>query len=207
MITLPIVFIIVTLSNQISGVIYGSGYPFVAGYLSLLILNYSWEGLGGISLSNVIVGLGNAKVLLFSTVCTFVAGTVLVLILGPLFGITGIILTMLLAPRVGWLYEIIWAKRNLDLTVEWGSTLKIFITVLTAFSFTSLIVYLLKYADWIELIIGGLVFTFIYIIILPLSGALTRSDILQLTFILNGMGPIGRITKPVLSMLRRLVRK
>ena len=206
MITLPIVFVIVALSNQISGVIYGSGYPFVAGYLSLLILNYSWEGLGGISLSNVIVGLGNAKVLLFSTVCTFVAGTFLVLILGPLFGITGIIITMLLAPRAGWLYETIWAKRNLGLTVEWGSTLKIFFTVLVALSFTSLIIYFFNYADWIELVIGGLIFTFVYIIILPLSGALTRSDILQLTFVLNGMGPIGIVTKPVLSMLRRLVR-
>jgi O-antigen/teichoic acid export membrane protein len=207
MITLPIVFLIVALSGQISGVIYGTGYPFVAGYLALLILNYSWEGLGGVSLSSVILGLGNAKVELYSTVCTFIAGTILVLVLGPIYGIPGIILTMLLAPRVGWVYEIVWAKRNLDLTVDWSSSAKIFVTVLISFFSTYLTVTSLHFSDLVELMIGGFVFMFVLFIVLPLSGALTRTDFVQISFVLNGMGPIGRFTIPILNRLKALARK
>ncbi len=124
MLTLPVVLVLIVLSSSLSNILYGAEYPFVAQYLSLFILTYVWEGLGGISLNNLIFGIGESKVMFRSDLCSFIIGATLVIVLGPTFGMIGILVTMLISPRAGWLYQTIWAKKNLNLNVDLNSTLR-----------------------------------------------------------------------------------
>ena len=180
MITLPVVLVMIALSGPLTKVIYGADYPYVAIYLNLYLLNFAWEGIGGLSLNNAINGVGESRVGLRAGIITLITGTILVFILGPTYGIIGILITSIICNRAGWLYQIIWAKRNMNLTVDWRSTTRIYLTAVAAFLTTYILVNILNLNDWTALIIGGLTYLIVYLPGLPLSGALKKIDLSRL---------------------------
>ena len=206
MITIPVVLVIILLAAPLSRVIYGIRYPFVAEYLSLFLLTYAWEGLGGITLGNAISGLGESGVSFRSSVLTFITGAVLVFILAPRYNIPGIIIAMIIAPRAGWIYQTIWAKKNMNMTVDWGSSAKIYATALAAFAISYLIINTLDLNGWVALLVGGFSYLIIYSIGLPLSGALRRSDISQISVMTESLGPIRPLINAVLGLLNSITR-
>ncbi|MCX6648480.1 MAG: flippase [Candidatus Bathyarchaeota archaeon] len=201
-ITLPVVLVIILLASPLSHVIYTTEYPLVPLYLSLYILSFAFEGLGGLSLINLISGIGESKVLFNSSLASFAAGIITALILIPKFQIVGLLITVLIAQRVGWLYQIIWARKNLTFTIDWASTIRIYATGLAAFIVSYSLINLLKLQEWVALVSGGATFLLIYLISLPLSGSLNRVDIEQLEAITGTMGPL----KPLLKILIRILR-
>jgi len=207
MITLPVVMVIIVISGPLTQLIYGADYPYVAVYLNLYILAYAFEGLGGLSLGNAIVGIGQSKISLRSSILTFILGASLVLLLGPTYGMVGILLTMIIAPRAGWLYQIIWARRNTELTVDWSSTARIYATSLLAAIIAYLLIYVPKLRGWPALLVGGLTYLVVYLFGLPLSGALKRSDVDQFEALVDELGPLGRIGGWIISLLGRFTRK
>ena len=206
MITLPVVLVMIALSGPLTQVIYGIDYPYVALYLNLYILNFAWEGIGGLSLNNAINGVGESRVGLRAGIITLITGTILVLILGPIYGIVGILVTSIICNRAGWLYQITWAKRNMNLTVDWRSTTKIYLVAAIAFLATYTIINILNLTNWTALILGGLTYLIIYLPLLPLSGALKKIDLSRLDVMTGGLGPIGLLGHTILSLLGRLTR-
>ena len=80
-VTLPVVLVIIVVASPLSRLLYGaSDYPYVPLYLSIFILNYSFEGLGGMSLSNLISGVGESRTTLLSSIFTFFTGISLMLV-------------------------------------------------------------------------------------------------------------------------------
>jgi len=205
-VTVPIVFVIIVLSSPLSRLIFGTGYPYTALYLSLYILTFAFEGLGGLSLSNVISGIGEVGVTLRTTILVFIVGSVLAFVLIPRYQIVGLLLVMIIAPRAGWVYTTIWAKRNIGLTVDWGSTSRIYATALIAFAISYLAVDLPQLHGWVALVIGGSMYLLVYIAGLPISRALTRKDLEQLETIANTMGPLAGVLKSILSLLGHLIK-
>jgi O-antigen/teichoic acid export membrane protein len=206
MITIPVVLVLIALSVPVTRIIYGADYPYAAEYLILYILTYAWEGLGGFSLGSAISGIGESNVVFRTSVYTFITGTVLALILGPIYGMVGILATMIIAPRSGWIYQTIWAKKNLNMTVDWNSTFKIYLTAFTAFLATYGLIAITNFQLWTALITGGLVYFLIYIIGLPISGALKKSDLTQLQSLIEELGPIGKFGSYLLSLLNKYTR-
>ena len=70
MITLPLTLLIIALSSPISYLVYGASYSYVPLFLSLYLLSYVFEGLGGITLSNLILGLGETRVVVYTSLIT-----------------------------------------------------------------------------------------------------------------------------------------
>jgi len=207
MVTLPVVLVIIVLASPLSRLLYGaSDYPYVPLYLSILILGYAWEGLGGSSLSNIIMGVGESRVDLIASIFTFFTGVSLVLILVPRFQMVGLLITTVLAGRGGWMYQVFWVKKELGVTVDWGSTAKIYVTALTAFAAAYLVVNVPSLNGWVALVSGGFTYFIVYLVGLPLSGALKREDLTQLGSTVEVLGPLGVVAKPILSLIGRLTR-
>jgi O-antigen/teichoic acid export membrane protein len=206
MVTLPVVLMIIVLATPLSRIVYGSeNYPYVPLFLSIYILTFGWEGLGGTSLGNLISGVGESGITLRATILTMVTGIILAVILVPTYGMNGLIVTTVLDARGGWIYQTIWLKRELKITVDWSSTIKIYFNGFGAFAITYLIIYLFQLSGWTALISGGLIFTLSYLIGLPLSGSLKEKDIKQLEFIANDLGPLGPFARLILSLMRHIV--
>jgi stage V sporulation protein B len=206
MLTLPVVLVMIVLASPLSRVVFTREYPLVPLYLSLFILTFAFEGLGGISLSNLISGLGESRVLLVSSVCVFVVGAVLALVLVPSFQIVGLLVTMVVAPRAGWLYQTLWVRRNVGLSVDWGASLRVYVSGFAAFAVSYLVVNGFKLQGWVALVVGGFCFLVVYALGLPLSGALTRVDVGQLEAIAEGMGPLRGVLMVGIRLFERFMR-
>ena len=205
-VTMPVVLVIVLLVAPISRIIYTTNYPLVPIYLSLYILNYAFEGLGGISLSNLISAMGESRVLLVSTIITFITGAFLAFLLIPPYQIIGLLIAMLIAPRIGWLYQIFWVKKTLKITLDWNSSIRVYATSIVAFVVAYLILNLFRLQGWVALILGSSSFLLTYAILLPLIGALKRTDIEQLKIIADSMSVLKPIFLVIISILAKLVK-
>jgi len=206
MLTLPIVLAIVVLAAPLSRIIFTNQYPLVPLYLSLYILTFAFEGLGGTALGNLISGIGESRVVLYAGVLNCVTGAIFAFLLVPQYGIVGLLITMVVAPRVGWLYQIFWARKHLGYTVDWDGTVKIYVTALMAFAVSYLVVNLFDLVGWVAVVAGGFAYILVYVLGLPLSGALRADDFSVLDMIVGSLGPIAPVARFFLSLLRRLVR-
>jgi O-antigen/teichoic acid export membrane protein len=206
MLTLPIILVLVLLAGPVSRIIYSNEYSLVPLYLSIYIITYAFEGLGGSALTNLISAVGESRVVLVSTVFNCVVGTILALILVPSYGIIGMLITMLISPRASWLYQIFWAKKTLGYTIDWMGTFKIYAISIAAFAFSYVVLHGFSLMGWIAIVVSGFCYLLVYVPGLPLSGALRREDFSILDIMVGSFGPLAPIAKYFLSILSRLVR-
>jgi O-antigen/teichoic acid export membrane protein len=206
MITLPVVLVIIVLAAQVSRVIFTTDYPLVPLYLSLFILTYSFEGLGGISLSNLISGIGESQVTLKSSIITTCFGAILAFTLVPSYQMVGLLVAMILAPRAGWVYQTLWAKKNLGIFLDVNSTVRLYFSGFAAFVVSYLLVNGLTLHGWVAIVSGGLVFLIVYLITLLLSGVLKKADIEQIDSIVENMGPFTPLLKRLVNLVGQFTR-
>jgi len=94
----------------------------------------------------------------------------------------------------------------LGYTVDWDGTVKIYVTALMAFAVSYLVVNLFDLVGWVAVVAGGFAYILVYVLGLPLSGALRADDFSVLDMIVGSLGPIAPVARFFLSLLRRLVR-
>jgi len=207
MVTIPVVLVIIVVAAPLSRILYKpEDYPLVPLYLSIYILNFAWEGLGGISLGNLITGVGESGTILLVNIVTFITGIILAILLVPRFGMVGLLVTIVLDSRGGWIYQILWVKKKMGITVDWRSSGKIYATALTAFVAAYLLIYILRLQSWVALLLGTFTYFIIYLFGLPLSGALKVKDLKQLEAIVGTLGPLAPVARLILSLMGRFIR-
>jgi O-antigen/teichoic acid export membrane protein len=206
MITLPIALLIVALSSPISSVVYGASYSYVSLYLSLYLLAYVFEGLGGITLSNLILGLGETRVMLYTSIITIVAGAPLAWVLVARYQVVGLLITMIVAPRFGWLYQVVWARKKVNITIDVKGITLVYLSGIAAFLFTYAMVYFVHFGSWVMLILGGLVFAAIYVMSLLFTGSIKKRDLEQIAAATDSFGIFSKIIRMVIPILAKFVR-
>jgi O-antigen/teichoic acid export membrane protein len=206
LIVTPIAACLIVVSSPMTIIIYGDGYPYASLYLSLYLVLYTFEGLGGTTLSNLISGLGESRVIFYNNVIQLLVGVPLGLILIPRYQIIGLLATMIIAPRVSLIYLHIWLKKNTGFRVNWGASARIYLATAAAFIVSYVEITLLHLSGWIALIICSASFFAVYLTALPLSGVLNLGDIHLLDEITGTLGPFAPLLKAILSFMSRLLR-
>jgi teichuronic acid exporter len=204
LVTIPVMALLILVSGPLTQVIYGEGYAYAAFFLSLYLLTYAFEGMGGSSLSSLIMGVGESRVILWSGAATLLLGAPLALILIPRFQIVGLITVLIVAPRVGWLIQYMWVKRIIGLDVDWVNSAKIYFCSVVSFVAGYLAISLLHLSGWIALILGSAIFFSFYLVALPLSRTLSRVDLVNFREMAKITGPLNPVFDRILSLLQRL---
>ncbi|MCX5658018.1 MAG: oligosaccharide flippase family protein [Candidatus Omnitrophica bacterium] len=207
MVVTPIAACLILVSAPMTGIIYGDGYPYASLYLSLLLILYLFEGLGGTSLGNLILGLGETRVIFNANVIQLLVGVPLSLVLVPRFQIVGLIASMIIAPLVSLLYLLIWLGKSTGFMIKLGDSARVYLCTLAAFMISYLMLSLLHLDGWVALLSCGSLFFSAYVVALPLSGALDRSGTRQLSELVGATGPLAPVLRVVLSLMDRLMRK
>lgn len=205
-VTLPIIACLILVSKPLGEILFGSGYSYLPLYLSLFILSYSFEGLGGTTQEYLILGIGEARVSFIAGVITFVAGAALSFVLIPQYHIVGLLVSSMIAPRAGWVYSTYWLKKNLGFTADWSISLRIYGAAFVAFALSFIVLQLINLKGWVMLIVGSGIFFSLYILALPLLGVLDHGALRELNEVANVFGPFAWIPKTLISWVKRLVR-
>jgi PST family polysaccharide transporter len=207
MITLPLAVLIIALSQPISHLVYGASYTYVPLFLSLYLLSYVFEGLGGITLSNMILGLGETKVVFYTSLIILIVGAPLAQILISRYQVVGLLITMIVAPRFGWLYQTLWTKKHLNITIGVKGIYRVYLSTLTAFALTYALIYFTNLGNLGTILLGSLIFGAIYVLCLFYTGAVKKQDLEQIGETTESLGPASSIIRKVLPILLKFAKE
>jgi len=185
--------------------LFGGKYGYAPLFLTLMAANYLYSGLGNLSLANFLNGQGETKVTTKLTLITMGFGLPLSLALIPAFGITGLIITTLVAGIPSLAVGLWWVKKHFGVAVNWRASAKIFLASAIAATATHMIMLQLSLQDWVKLVVGGIVFLTAYFMAAPLTRAVDKSDINNLREMLSDLKPFSKLFDIPLSIIEKLL--
>jgi O-antigen/teichoic acid export membrane protein len=201
---IPATIIVAILSKNIVQTLYGQSYHLAPHFLSLYILTYLYTGAGSIVLTHLFNGTGQTKTVLKYNLLNLLAFLPLAPTLTMSYGIPGLITALLTSNLISLTYGLTTATKKFNLTPDFKASLKIYTAAFLSALPTLLFLQLSPLQNLPNLIIGGGLYLLTYLTLTPLTGAITRSDIQNLTTILQKIKTLWPIIKPILTYQTRL---
>jgi len=200
----PATIIIMALSQPAISTLYGDKYTLAPLYLTLYSITYLYTAIGSLSIGNLLNSQGETKTTMKLTLTTTATGIPLSLLLIPSLGIIGAITALLISGVPSLIIGLSLIKRQYGTTVDWPSSTRI----LTASALAGAVAYLftsqLSLENWIKLIIGATLFLITYTILIPLIGAINRTDIQNLREVQKELGRVSYISTILLNIIEKL---
>ena len=207
MIVYPIATAIIGLSDPLIQILYGNDYPNTPLFLRVLMLNYIFVGFGNSASSRLLNSQKQTQVDLRRTILYLAFGIPIGLYLIPKYGIIGYQATNLLAPVGGLFYVLWWIKKNMDVNVDFGSTLKILLSSLFGYSACLILITIIDLNPVFELFAGGAVLALVYSLSILLTGAITKSNISDIYSLVSRKKALKWFIDPVFIFMKKLARK
>jgi O-antigen/teichoic acid export membrane protein len=204
-ITLPIVAGMISLSDQIIKIVYPSGYQFASYFLTLYALNFLFIGLGSLGLGNLLNSQGKTNINFRGTLINVFLGIPLGVLLIPRYGVTGLLISQLLT-KAGLIYNLWWTWKNFGFSIDWISSIKIFLSAGSATATVILILTNLELSYIVEFLVGGSILVAIYSIGIVILGVVDEGDISNLRKIVLGLGPLTPLFELLLNFLESLIQ-
>ncbi len=205
MLLVPATAAVMVLSKPIISTLLGEEWVYAPFFLTLhACIGILFSGLGNLSMESLLTGLGETKTLMKLSLLTLPIGLPLAVLLIPNLGIAGVIVGPLLAGIPSMFLGLHWIWKRYKVTVDWGSSARIFVASTIAAATTYLSLNFLDTVEWLRLITGGIVFLTAYIVVAPSIGAIVQDDISNLRAMLSGLGFISTIANLPLGVAERV---
>jgi O-antigen/teichoic acid export membrane protein len=200
----PATMAVMALSKPMIGTIYGEKWAYAPLILFLYVIVNLLVVCGSLSMGSLLAGLGKTKIMLVQSLLMLFFGIPLAFILVPMFGVMGVIFGNLLAGLPGMFLGIYWVWKHYEVKADFKSSSRILIASASAAIATYLSVNFLSTAEWIKLVVGGMIFLAVYILLAPLVGAVNKSDISNLRIMLSGLGVISKVINIPLTITEKV---
>ncbi len=83
----------------------------------------------------------------------------------------------------------------------------IYVSVLAAYIGGCALLSLFNFNNWVSLFVGGGLFAGLYLLLLPVTGALTAFDLREFEAMSGGLGPLAPFIRLFVNLMRRLVKR
>jgi O-antigen/teichoic acid export membrane protein len=204
LLVVPATAAIIALSQPAVATLFAGKYAYAPTYLSLIVVTYLYSAIGNLSIGNLINSQGKTDVNLKLSLLTAAIGFPLSLLLIPKFGVTGLIVTTLVAGIPSLIISLWYVKKHFKATIEWFSSVKILLASTLAAAATYGVISQLGIPNWSRLIIGAAIFLTTYATTTPLIGAINKTDIENLREMLKELGPLSHIFNMPLNIIEKL---
>jgi O-antigen/teichoic acid export membrane protein len=125
------------------------------------------------------------------------------IVLVPRYGVIGLLVSELLAPRVGTLYSLWAIKKKFGFSPDYQATVRTFIPSFIGFVAAAYGLTFVSWNPWLELFSGGLLVLIIYLVGVVVLGSLSKRDVHDIRIITESIGPISGLVRPLLEILER----
>jgi O-antigen/teichoic acid export membrane protein len=207
LLVLPAAFMVMALSTPAVATLFPGKYEQTPLYLSLYIIIFLYTSFGRLCSSNLIKGQGRTDINLKLGILSTTISAILGLILIPAYGILGLMAAFLVSPVPSLLISLWWIKKEYNATINYDSSLRIFIASLASAALTYVITQVLNLPNIILLILGAATYTISYLIISPLIKAITKIDTQNLKEMLKALGPLATILNIPLNIIEKIANK
>jgi O-antigen/teichoic acid export membrane protein len=205
LLVVPVVAMVMALAEPAVSVLFGSTYAAAPLFLALLAIGYSFAAFGNLSTSNLINSQGHTKFILKTTILTASIGIPVGSVLVLQFGVIGLIVTSLIEGVPSLVISLYWIRKHYGVTVNWLSSAKIILSSAVSSVLTYVVLSVVSFSSWLELLIGVLIFVLCLVPSLLLTRSITRTDIENVRLIVNGLGVIGRLISRFLGLIEKIM--
>ncbi len=205
LLVIPVTALVISLSQPGVSALFGNKYPSTPLFLSLLSIQYLFTAFGGLTIYNFINSQGQTRFNLKLTVLTVGIGLPLGFILVPFYGVLGLIVASLVSAVPSIAIGLHWIEKHYDLSLDWGSSVKILLCSGIAALSTYLVVSQLALNSWLLLAVGVIVFVPILALTSLFTKTISRSDIENLRNMFGSLGPLNRPLNYILRLVERLM--
>lgn len=175
---IPATVFVMVLSKDVVYAFYGRSYTLAPEYLTLYVLTNLYAGFGSIVFGHMFNGLGYTRLSFYSTLVNFITFMPLVYILTSKYSVLGTLYAIIISQTLSLAYSVWASKKVLNLKFETISSAKIYLVSFIAAAPLILFSETLSFPYWIvNLIVRGITYFIVYLTLLPLSKAISSSDI------------------------------
>ncbi len=205
---IPLTILIMILSKEIVQVIYGSTYTYASTYLAMFCFLYLLVGIGYLTLPSLYNGLGETKTTLRMSLITFLTLLVLSPFLTQYYDVQGLIISVIIATTLGTAYGTLLARKKFQ--IEFAKTALLKIYLLSAISAIAPILtiiltnHLSPTVGLLKIIIGGSLYLFIYVTLIPLTETLTKYELQDVIKIVHRIRFLKLILIPILKYQQKI---
>jgi PST family polysaccharide transporter len=206
-ILIPATMAMIVLATPLVGTLYGNKWSYAPSLLALSVAFYLLSLVGSRSMGTILTAMGESKLMLKISVLSLIISIPVAFLLVPSLGIIGFIVGLQVSafPSAFIALYIIWKRYGAKVDIS-GS-----VKILLASGLATVIVYLFLIfftaPYWVLLVAGFIIFLAVYLISVPLVGAVNQSDINNLRTMFSGIGIISRLLEIPLKIIEKLLKK
>jgi len=205
LLVIPVATLVMALSKPAVFTLFGDKYEFTPLFLLLLSSVYLLAAFGSLSVTNLLTGQGQTRLVMKLGLLTAAIGFPLSYVLISQNGVIGLIVTSLTAGLPSLFISRVWIWKNYNLTVSWVFSGKILFSSAVPALLTYLVVSTTNFAYWLLLIVGVCVFVPIFLLVVLLTKTVERSDIDNLRDMTASLGPLHKIFGFFMSIVEKIM--
>jgi stage V sporulation protein B len=202
----PVIMAITILSAPLIGTIFGDKWLMSPLFLSLYVLGGLPVLLGRMSFNRLLFATGETKMLMKLNALKLCLGITFALLLIPTLGIIGLIITIYIIGVVPAIIGVYWTWKRYETKADLRNSGRIFLASTIAAITTFLLLNTFTATKWIMLAVGAIFFLLVYIICVPLVGAINQMDIKNLRIMFSGLGIISKLLEILLILIEKTLR-
>jgi len=203
LLTYPIAFTILALSDQIITVLFTNEYSYAPVFLRLYMITFLYTGIGSLSNIPLLNSQKHTKETLKIQIIQFLIPIAPAIFIIPRFGAIGEIILLLIGVGVSKIYAVIKIKHLFGFTIDFSSSLKLFLSGIVSSLVTWGICEIVTINPGIELFLGGFFSLTAYTLLVFLLKALTLKDYKRLHEIAETFGPFSKPVQWVTNLLMK----
>jgi O-antigen/teichoic acid export membrane protein len=168
---------IAVLSKDMVFIFFGQDYNLAPIFVALYILMNLYAGFGSAVLGFLFSGIGRTDVFLKSNLISLLVIVPLAPLLTAFYGIIGLIAVLFISGFCSLLYQLSIAAKEINAIPDAASSAKIYITSGISALFSLAFLSISPFNSILNLILGGIIFCFMYLTLLPVIGVITFTDV------------------------------
>ena len=202
---IPASMIVALLSRDLVFTIYGRSYGSAPLYLSIYVSIFLLAGFGFLILGPLFSGIGETKETLKITIVTAALFLPAAPVMTQAYNVVGLIIAFVASKLAGIAYGLNVAKKKFHLKLDLNSSLRIYLASAISIIPTLLLLSTVNLPSLFNIAIGGFTYLASYLTFAPLTGAVKRNDLENLSEILGKIKIVNPIVKPIITYENRML--
>ena len=202
----PATMAMVVLATPLIGTLYGTKYSSAPPFLALMAVFYLFSLIGLRSLSGLLSATGETRLLMKMSVLSLVLGIPTAFLLVPSIGIVGMIVGLQVAALPSTFIGLYHIWKHYGAKADFGASAKVLLATALATGIVYVFLSFVSAAYLVLLVVGFILFLVVYLISVPLVGAINQSDVDNLRTMFSSLGIISRLLELPLKIIEKLLK-
>ncbi len=196
----------IVLATPLIGTLYGTKYSDAPPFLALMAVFYLLSLIGLRSISGLLSAIGETRLLMKMSVLSLVLGIPTAFLLVPSIGIIGMIIGLQIAAFPSTFIGLYFIWKHYGVKADFGASAKILLASALATGTVYVFLIFVTAPYLVLLVTGFILFLVVYLISVPLVGAINQSDVENLRTMFSNVGIISRLLEIPLKIIEKLLK-